>query len=168
MQFIGHLYRQKMLTERIMHECIKKLLADVSDPMCIIHDLLIAASASAVPGLLWLHGALMLLQLQSWCCWGAPSLVALLDPLPLADVPASASCRRPQCCCCCADSAACRPAITSVWCCYAACGLCSAAGLESVYVTADHQDPCVLLVTGLSLSMPVHTMLPPAGGRAAP
>lgn len=31
-QFIGHLYRKKMLTEKIMHECIKKLLADVEAP----------------------------------------------------------------------------------------------------------------------------------------
>ena len=31
-QFIGHLYRKKMLTEKIMHECIKKLLADVEQP----------------------------------------------------------------------------------------------------------------------------------------
>jgi len=31
-QFIGHLYRKKMLTEKIMHECIKKLLADVAAP----------------------------------------------------------------------------------------------------------------------------------------
>ncbi|DBA73185.1 TPA: hypothetical protein ACH3X1_011264 [Trebouxia sp. C0004] len=31
-QFIGHLYRKKMLTEKIMHECIRKLLADVASP----------------------------------------------------------------------------------------------------------------------------------------
>ena len=31
-QFIGHLYRKKMLTEKIMHECIKRLLADVTNP----------------------------------------------------------------------------------------------------------------------------------------
>lgn len=31
-QFIGHLYRKKMLTEKIMHECIKKLLAEVAAP----------------------------------------------------------------------------------------------------------------------------------------
>ena len=28
-QFIGHLYRKKMLTEKVMHECINKLLPDV-------------------------------------------------------------------------------------------------------------------------------------------
>ena len=43
MQFIGHLYRQKMLTERIMHECIKKLLADVSHLMCVVYYLLMLA-----------------------------------------------------------------------------------------------------------------------------
>ena len=42
MQFIGHLYRQKMLTERIMHECIKKLLADVSYNMCLVSALFTA------------------------------------------------------------------------------------------------------------------------------
>lgn len=31
-RFIGHLYRKKMLTEKIMHDCIKKLLADVEAP----------------------------------------------------------------------------------------------------------------------------------------
>ena len=31
-QFIGHLYRKKMLTEKIMHECIRKLLAEVEAP----------------------------------------------------------------------------------------------------------------------------------------
>lgn len=28
-QFIGQLYKKKMLTERIMHECIRKLLEEV-------------------------------------------------------------------------------------------------------------------------------------------
>ena len=28
-QSMGHLYRKKMLIEKIMHECSKKLLADV-------------------------------------------------------------------------------------------------------------------------------------------
>ncbi|KAK4052214.1 hypothetical protein OIO90_004436 [Microbotryomycetes sp. JL221] len=31
-RFIGELYRLSMLTERIMHECIRKLLANTSDP----------------------------------------------------------------------------------------------------------------------------------------
>ena len=31
-QFIGHLYRKRMLTEKIMHECIKKLLAEADNP----------------------------------------------------------------------------------------------------------------------------------------
>jgi translation initiation factor 4G len=31
-QFIGELYKLRMLTERIMHECIKKLLAGVDNP----------------------------------------------------------------------------------------------------------------------------------------
>ena len=31
-QFIGELYKLQMLTERIMHECIKKLLANVENP----------------------------------------------------------------------------------------------------------------------------------------
>ena len=31
-QFIGELYKMQMLTERIMHECIKKLLANVDNP----------------------------------------------------------------------------------------------------------------------------------------
>ncbi|GAA5915865.1 hypothetical protein JCM8208_003936, partial [Rhodotorula glutinis] len=31
-RFIGELYRLQMLTERIMHECIKKLLADTENP----------------------------------------------------------------------------------------------------------------------------------------
>lgn len=32
MRFIGQLFRLQMLTERIIHECIKKLLANVQDP----------------------------------------------------------------------------------------------------------------------------------------
>jgi translation initiation factor 4G len=32
-RFIGELFKLQMLTERIMHECIKKLLADVENPM---------------------------------------------------------------------------------------------------------------------------------------
>ncbi|KAF9582192.1 hypothetical protein BGW38_000527 [Lunasporangiospora selenospora] len=31
-RFIGELYKQKMLTEKIMHECVKKLLANVTNP----------------------------------------------------------------------------------------------------------------------------------------
>eukprot|EP00951_Prasinocladus_malaysianus_P031363 scaffold300056_cov49-Prasinocladus_malaysianus.AAC.2 len=31
-QFIGQLYKKKMLTERIMHECIVKLLGEVASP----------------------------------------------------------------------------------------------------------------------------------------
>ena len=31
-RFIGELYRLQMLTERIMHECIKKLLSNVINP----------------------------------------------------------------------------------------------------------------------------------------
>ena len=31
-QFVGELYKLQMLTERIMHECIKKLLGDVKNP----------------------------------------------------------------------------------------------------------------------------------------
>lgn len=30
--FIGHLYCSKLLTEKIMHDCIKKLLAEVVNP----------------------------------------------------------------------------------------------------------------------------------------
>ena len=29
-QFVGQLYKKRMLTEKIMHECIKSLLEDVS------------------------------------------------------------------------------------------------------------------------------------------
>ena len=45
-----------------------------------------------------------------------------------------------------------------------ACGLCSAAVIQPVYMTAVRQDPFVLMA-GLSLLIPVHNMLPPAGGR---
>ena len=31
-RLIGELYKKKMLTERIMHECIKKLLGQYQDP----------------------------------------------------------------------------------------------------------------------------------------
>jgi hypothetical protein len=31
-QFVGQLYKQSMLTEKIMHECIKMLLEDVPPP----------------------------------------------------------------------------------------------------------------------------------------
>lgn len=31
-KFIGELFKQQMLTERVMHECMKKLLVDVEDP----------------------------------------------------------------------------------------------------------------------------------------
>jgi translation initiation factor 4G len=31
-QFIGHLFRQRMLTENIMHQCVKKLLENDSSP----------------------------------------------------------------------------------------------------------------------------------------
>ena len=31
-RFIGHLYKTKMLTEKIMHECVIKLLGDVKSP----------------------------------------------------------------------------------------------------------------------------------------
>ena len=32
MKFIGELFKLQMLTERIMHECIKKLLSGVDNP----------------------------------------------------------------------------------------------------------------------------------------
>ena len=32
MSFIGQLYKQKMLTEKIMHECLIKLLGDIENP----------------------------------------------------------------------------------------------------------------------------------------
>ena len=32
MKFIGELFKLQMLTERIMHECIKKLLSNVDNP----------------------------------------------------------------------------------------------------------------------------------------
>ena len=31
-RFIGELYKQKMLTEKIMHECLIKLLGDIENP----------------------------------------------------------------------------------------------------------------------------------------
>ena len=36
MQFVGHLFKKKMLTEKIMHFCIQELLKDVcpSAPAC--------------------------------------------------------------------------------------------------------------------------------------
>lgn len=35
-QFVGQLYKKRMLTEKIMHECIKGLLEDVSHPSDIL------------------------------------------------------------------------------------------------------------------------------------
>lgn len=42
-QFIGQLYIKKMLTERIMHECIVKLLGEVGPPSLCSSSVIVAA-----------------------------------------------------------------------------------------------------------------------------
>jgi len=37
-QFVGQLYKKAMLTEKIMHECIMTLLADVSPPPPFLYE----------------------------------------------------------------------------------------------------------------------------------
>lgn len=37
MQFVGYLYKHRLIAEKIMHECIRALLEDVSFLFCLIN-----------------------------------------------------------------------------------------------------------------------------------
>ena len=74
-QFIGHLYKQKMLTEKIMHNCIVTLLGEVRHLGFFLHARWIISDAVKSIGVV----PLLYQRMQNSIFWQRPSFIIAVD-----------------------------------------------------------------------------------------